>query len=583
MRVHINRSALLLPIAVVFIPLTVVPSYFDRNASVNFILLSLISIILAGFIFRLNQINISKLALALITALVVGTAISWSINTGKINMLTGDTGRYTGLISLYALILISFSYTQIQAKDFQWHLRWILAAVVLVDLFGLIQYLEIYKLPTGAGIGSTLGNSDFFSAWLGTSLPLILAFKYHRVKIQIAFQATFTIFTIYLMWVIDVKQGFVDLIVLIGLLFIFKFKSIFKSLNWGPKFWTAVLSFFTIVWFELIFLLPMAKIKIPFFTDDVQVTIRSHFWNAGMQMFFDHIPFGVGPDNYGNYYEQYRSLDSFKLTEYVISNDAHSSIVQSFATLGLVNIFIFTAFWIVLIKSLVTNIFKRPEHRNLYLALGAYLLIFATNSMISPITLPNKFIFWAIAGFVIGTATTIDSKRISLKLINFSKAIAASLAVVIAYVTINFSLAQLSFINSLRTLSKDQTLVTYNFNPYLPCVIYFPAQRDLASLNGGKTRLEISNEQVKNNERCIAAQIFLAESAISNKDWKAAKVLVNNILLLAPARREVISLAAIYAVRADDKELQKRLVSQGEFLGLISATGSVLQSQPGLK
>ena len=583
MRVHINRSALLLPLAVVFIPLSVVPSYFDRNASINFILLSLISIILAVFIFRLNQINVSKLILALVAALVVGTAISWLINAGKINMLTGDTGRYTGLISLYALILISLSYTQIQTKDFQWHLRWILAAVLLVDLFGLIQYLEIYKLPTGAGIGSTLGNSDFFSAWLGTSLPLILAFKYHRVKIQIAFQAIFTIFSIYLMWVIDVKQGFVDLIILIGLLFIFKFKSIIKSLNWGPKFWTAVLSFFTIVWFELIFLLPMAKIKIPFFTDDIQVTIRSHFWNAGMQMFFDHIPFGVGPDNYGNYYEQYRSLDSFKLTEYVISNDAHSSVVQSFATLGLINIFIFTALWIVLIRSLVANIFKRTEHRNLYLALGAYFLIFATNSMISPMTLPNKFIFWAIAGFVIGTATTVDSKGISLKLSNFSKALAASLAVVIAFVTINFSLAQMSFISSLNTLSKDQKSVNYNFNPYLPCVIYFPAQRDLASLNGGETRLEISNQQIKNNERCTAAQIFLAENAIANKDWKAAKVLVNNILVLAPARREVISLAAIYAVRADDKELQKRLVSQGEFLGLISATGSVPQSQPGLK
>jgi hypothetical protein len=583
MRVHINRSAMLLPLAVAFIPLYFVPSYFDRNAPVNFVLLSIISLILAAFILRLNQINISKLVLVLVTALIVGTSISWLINTGKINMLTGDTGRYTGLISLFALILISLSYTQIQAKDFQWHLRWILVAVALVDLFGLIQYLEIYKLPTGAGFGSTLGNSDFFSAWLGTSLPLILAFKYHKAKIQIAFQLVFSVFTIFLMWSIYVKQGFIDLIILIGLLIIFKFKSIIKSLNWGPKFWTAVLSFFTIVWFELIFLLPMAKIKIPFFTDDVQVTIRSHFWNAGMQMFFDHIPFGVGPDNYGNYYEQYRSLDSFKLTEYVISNDAHSAVVQSFATLGLVNIFIFTALWIVLIKSLVTNIFKRPGYRNLYLVIGAYFLIFATNSMISPMTLPNKFIFWALAGFVIGSATTIESKMISFKTLNLSKAVAGILALAIAFVGINFSIAQLSFINSVKILSKDQKAVKYNFNPYLPCVIYFPAQRDLASLNEQNTPLDVAREQLKNNERCTAAQIFLAENAVANKDWKSAKVLVNNILLLAPARREVISLAAIYAVRADDKELQRKLVAQGEFLGLISATESVPQSQPSLK
>jgi hypothetical protein len=583
MRVHLNRTALLAPLAVAFIPLSIVPTFFDRNAPVNFVLLSIVSLVSAYFIFKLNQLNISSTILALVAALAIGTLISLLLNVGKINMLTGDTGRYTGLISLFALILVALSYTQIQVKDFQWHLRWILIAVLLVDLIGVIQYLNIYKLPTGAGIGSTLGNSDFFSAWLGTSLPLILAIQYQNKKIKVAFQLLFTALTIFLMWVIDVKQGFIDLFILTLLLLVYKYRAFFKALDWGSRFWTAVISFFTIVWFELIFLLPMAKIKIPFFTDDIQVTIRSHFWNAGMQMFFDHIPFGVGPDNYGNFYEQYRSLDSFKMTEYVLSNDAHSAMVQSFATLGLVNVLIFTALWIVLIKSLVINIFKRPEYRNLYLIIGAYFLIFATNSMISPITLPNKFIFWALAGFVIGSAATVESKVISIEKFNFSKALVGVLALCVGFVAINFALAEMSFINSLKSLSKDQKTVSYSFNPYLPCVIYFPAQRDLASLNGNESRIQIANEQIKNNERCIAAQIFLAESAIANKDWKPAKVLVNNILQLAPARREVISLAAIYAVRADDKELQKRLVAQGEFLGLINATGSVPQSQPSLK
>jgi hypothetical protein len=458
-----------------------------------------------------------------------------------------------------------------------------LAAVLLVDLFGLIQYLNIYKLPTGAGIGSTLGNSDFFSAWLGTSLPLILAFKYHLKRIKVIFQSSFVLFTLFLMWVIDVKQGFIDLILLIGLIGIWKNLNFFKSLGWGSKFWTAVISFFTVVWFELIFLLPMAKVKIPFFTDDIQVTIRTHFWNAGMQMFFDHIPFGVGPDNYGNYYEKYRSLDSFKMTEFVLSNDAHSSVVQTFATLGLVNILIFTALWVLLIRSLVINIFKRPEHRNTYLVIGAYFLIFATNSMISPITLPNKFIFWALAGFVIGTAVKVEAKQVefrSLKVINILSAI---LACLIAFVVINFSLAQLSFINSLSTLNKDPKQISYNYNPYLPCVIYFPTQLDLAIANQRHSKLQIANEQIKNNERCLYAQMYLAETAISNKDWQPAKLLVNNLIEIAPARREVISIAAVYALKANDKELQKRLVSQGEFLGLINATGSVPQSQPKLK
>ena len=143
MRVQLNRSALLIPLAVLFVPLSVVPTYFDRNASVNFILLCLTSIVLVGFIFKFKTIKTPPAVAYLLIALVMGTAISVVINVGKINMLTGDTGRYTGLISLYALILIALSYTQVRVENFQWHLRWILIAVLLVDIFGALQYLNI--------------------------------------------------------------------------------------------------------------------------------------------------------------------------------------------------------------------------------------------------------------------------------------------------------------------------------------------------------------------------------------------------------------------------------------------------------
>jgi hypothetical protein len=141
----------------------------------------------------------------------------------------------------------------------------------------------------------------------------------------------------------------------------------------------------------------------------------------------------------------------------------------------------------------------------------------------------------------------------------------------------------MSIINSLSVAKKNPSQISYNYNPYLPCVIYFAVQLDLAAANDQRSKLHVANDQIKNNQRCLYAQMYLAETAISNEDWAASKLLVNNLIEIAPARREVISIAAVYALRAGDKELQKRLVSQGEFLGLINATGSVPQSPPSLK
>ena len=199
MRVHLNRSALLLPLAVAFIPLSIVPTFFDRNASVNFLLLSIASLVLGTFVFKAKSLFISPIYLYLLIALFTGTSISVISNVGKINMLTGDTGRYTGLISLFSLLIIAISYCRVNVEDFQDHLRWIIAAVMAVNVFGALQYLEIIDLPTGAGLGATLGNSNFFSAWLGTSIPLFLAFTYPLKRIQILFQTTVILFSLLMM------------------------------------------------------------------------------------------------------------------------------------------------------------------------------------------------------------------------------------------------------------------------------------------------------------------------------------------------------------------------------------------------
>lgn len=580
MRQYLNRSLLLLPIAIVFLPLSIVPGFFDRNAPFNFIFLTFAALFCTFFIVLSKELTIPIQTLLLLLLLTLGVAISFLLNSGKVSMLTGDTGRYTGLVSLYCLIIIAISYSQITLESFQSHLRIILFVVLLVDVLGALQYLGIIKLPTGAGIGSTLGNTDFFSAWIGTSLPLIFLIKYRDRLLQHLFQGSFLFLSICLLWVIDVKQGLVDLFLFIILFLTWSFIKRFDFLSLGKGLITGIISVATIIWFELIFLLPMLQVKIPYFIDDIQVTIRTHFWNAGIQMFFDHLGFGVGPDNYGNFYEQYRSLDSFKMTEFVLSNDAHSSLVQSFATLGVFNMVIFTLLWITLVRAWVVCLFAYRSNQGLFLLLGAYFLVFATNSMISPITLPNKYIFWAIAGFVIGSAARAEVKSVTGIYLTLSKYVVTAMAAVVAIVGLNFSLAIKEFTTNLDLVKSKPEMINYQYTPYLPCVIYFPAQLELAAANNKISKLELANQQLRDNPRCIQTQILLAQTALNNKDFKPAKVLIENLLAMAPARREVISIAATYALATNDRQMQQRLITQSEFLGLLAATESEQQSLP---
>ena len=564
--------------------MNVVPRFFDRNANVEFLLLSLIALIFCvQLIF--SKIELSGLVQILLPLLVLGTSISFLLGEGKINMLTGDTGRYTGLASLFALIVIAIRYSQVKLSDLNSHIIWLLITAFIILILGFLQYWGSINLPSGGGIGSTLGNSDFLSAWVGTVFPLIFIWKTRNKQIELSIKSLFVFIALLVLIVISVKQGLFDLflfIALIGCYWAWRyFRRTFSVKEWSIWLWFGLLAFFTILWFELVFIIPYGHIGIPNITNDPQVVIRSQFWTSGVNMFVKNIWFGVGPDNFGNYYEKYRSLNSVFTNEYVLANDAHSSVVQSFATLGIVNILIFTALWILLIYAWLVNLNNFPKQRTAILLIGAYFLIFATNSMISPMTLPSKFIFWALAGMVIGNG--LNASHYKWKLVPF-KLLIASITAVTTFTALNFGYAQYQIISAFYDHSKDPKTVQYKFNAYLPCVIYFPTQVALATLNSNQTPIDLVRKQLSVNSRCITANESLARYYINKQDWINAKKAVYKMLDVAPARRDVIAVAAVYSLKANDKQLQAKLVAQGENLKLFKdtakiTTGSVPLSQ----
>jgi O-antigen ligase len=552
-------------LALAHIPSRVQSGVFDRNAAPQFIVLCLIGITASLYLLIKGRLSLSPVVGYSIAALFGFTLISLLLSDSFTTSLVGDTGRYSGLASLWSLLAIALTATFITSKNFRDALLGLSVGIILVTVLGFIQTLNGVNLPTGGGVGSTLGNLDFLSAWVGTTF-LIFALTFREFFLRWQFTALYLVLSLFVLWKIDAKQGYVDIALIALFVALFQIYIRLGISGITPKAWKAIVTFLFLLWSEAIYLIPMAKIPFPGVSDDPQVSIRADFWYSASQMFVQHIGFGVGPDNYGNYYEKFRSLNSVKTTEFVLANDAHSSMLQTFATLGIFATLTFLVLILLVLFSAI-DLYAATKNRR-YLILILAFFIFYTNALISPITLPNKAIFWLIAGFLIGEnirqRSEVSDRNFVIR--TWIPSTLVVLTLVTALVTFTPSFLR---INSALAANNAGQMVSYEVSDSLPCIVYTNAQLNLVQKSGGDVR-RAAEEIRRNHPRCLDALSFLAQDALSKKDYRTAKPFIYQLLDVAPARQSVVRLAAIYAMGSGDEYLKNILTSQGLKLGILT-------------
>lgn len=68
--------------------------------------------------------------------------------------------------------------------------------------------------------------------------------------------------------------------------------------------------------------------------------LRSFYWLTGLEMGKSNFLIGVGVDSYGDYYRMYRTTTMAETTSIdLIANNAHNSLIQVFATMGVLGLF----------------------------------------------------------------------------------------------------------------------------------------------------------------------------------------------------------------------------------------------------
>ena len=313
---------------------------------------------------------------------------------------------------------------------------------------------------------------------------------------------------------------------------------------------------------------------IPVLGNDVQVKIRSNFWLAGTRQFFSHPLLGVGPDQYGNNYEQYRTLEDIAKYTNILSNDAHSASVQTLATVGILGTLAFLFLIALVIRSLLILWDSRAIERKALFAIGLYIFIYLTNSFISPITLAHKYLFWAVCGFLVGQVYRLPSRKSEKS--RTGKVLPVITASIFALIATLFAQGQINYLTHIEKYAADNSLVLdYKPSPLLPCFMFFDAELLMAKNVGVDRATQLAEEELANNPRCVAAQLYITEKSVNSGDLNGLGVQIYHLFEIAPARNQTISLAMYYANRSGDIKLRTALEKEMKSLGLVYIPGKL--------
>lgn len=557
------------------IPVSIAPNLFDKNIAPQFITLNLISTIYAIFIFVKAENYLANKYLFLATAaLLIAVIASAFLSNNVISAFTGDTGRYAGVATLICLILVSAYHLNITKDNFLILLRLYLIMPVIQSILGIMQHYEILDFPGANGFSATLGNEDFFAAYVGVSAPLFIlaaiqANKSLRFSLLIGY-----LICIYALYEAGPLQAYVDLALTILGLLIYKFRKLLPSTAFSLNIRNAIGTLLIVIWAQVIFLTPFLGSWIPTLGNDLQVKIRGNFWLAGMRQFFEKPIFGVGPDQYGNYYEQFRTITDAQTYTQILSNDAHSASVQTLATLGLLGTIAFLVLISILIRAiLVLWDSERIPRINTFL-LSLFFFVYLTNAFVSPMTFPAKFLFWAVAGWVIGQVYLKQNIRNQISKTQL-KLLSGVLALVIFFIGGNFTLAQLRYATAYESFIKNpNSKINYTFNPYIPCFMYFDGQFKMLNSQGLDQLKVLAQTQIHENPRCVAAHLVLAQVAKAQNDLPSYKNEIYRLVEIAPARSQVLNLALEYANTYKDYKLLNRLKQIIKELNLLYVPGA---------
>jgi O-antigen ligase len=405
--------------------LLLVTSYFNSKTqdpfnSPKFWVLLLGAAWLSGYLISFrkqsNSLNSRAISFTQILLLLFIGASTLALLTADNSQIAlfGDNMRKNGYLTYLALAIFFWAVAVfINSTNLIILYRFILLSAYVVGGYALLQMSGndfINWSSSGMALFSTLGNSNFAGSAMAILAILSLGGAYAYRKDKITLWLSLIAFGILSITIFptNARQGLLLLAFgVVSLLLVLTY-------NFNKKLGLAGLIFAAFGFIlSILGMLQVGPLERFLYKDSVSV--RGYYWRAGIEMFKDNPLFGVGLDNYGSFFKEYREVGyPLKYGYSLTSTNAHNVFIQHFATGG---IFVGTIYLIlttfVFWRGVVSLLRFEKDERVLRSVFFIAWLAFQAQSLISIDNIGISIWGWVLGGVVVGLSVTPINEQIS--------------------------------------------------------------------------------------------------------------------------------------------------------------------------
>ena len=349
--------------------------------------------------------------------------ISSVLSYNKQVSFLGETFRRNGTLTYVGFVIFFLTTAKfIRFENIKIGLNKLLIVGSITSIYAFVQLSGndfVQWSAHGGSVITTLGNSNF----AGASMAIFLVLSFGQIFIKsysFYYRTAAFIISIMLLFAIFPTNARQALIILFFGLFLIILAKIYE---FNTKLGHLALLIGSVSSILAVFgTLQVGPLKDLLYKPSI--SIRGYYWRAGLNMFKDHPLFGVGVDNYGSFFKEYRDPQYALNYGYgITSSNAHNVFIQNFATGGIFVGALYILLQIIIMYrgfSLIKN--NQGERRFISVSIFVGWLSFQAQSFISIDNIGISIWGWVLGGTIIGLSFS-DISGSKLSVINQTKSI----------------------------------------------------------------------------------------------------------------------------------------------------------------